>query len=208
MFIVIDAIDGAGKGTQQKEVLAKLAKSTKLEVKGIEFPVHNVFYESVVHPALQEETKLNKHSWVLSFLLDKTMQADEISRFVSKEDNLFVADSYLTTTFAYQCYLYNQLSVVRLERYAEEFEIPKPDLAIFIDVDPKIAMKRKQKEEGHTEGLDMNEKSIHKQYRLQEIYREMVEGQVYCKWDSVDGNGKVEDIRDAIIKKLEEHQII
>ncbi|MDQ7021757.1 MAG: hypothetical protein Q9M91_08185 [Candidatus Dojkabacteria bacterium] len=179
MFIVFDSIDGAGKGKQREEVLSYLGKNTELELKGKEFPIHNVFYESIIHPALQEETTMNGSSWVLSYLLDKTLEAPKIEPYVTTENNLLIADGYFTTTIAYQSLLMNQVTLERLLKYAEEFKIPKPDLAVFIDADPEIAMSRKEKEEGHDEGLDMFEKSLEKQKRLREIFTRMSTEDIY-----------------------------
>ncbi|GAB4285883.1 MAG: dTMP kinase [Candidatus Dojkabacteria bacterium] len=207
MFIVFDSIDGGGKGFQRERVLAILHEKG-LQVKGEEFPIHNAFYETVIHPALQEITTLNKASWVLSFLLDKTLAADEINDYVGNSEKHFIADGYFTTTIAYQGFLTEQVSIDKLLSYAKDFDIPKPDIAIYLDVDPEIAYKRKEQEEGHDEGLDMFEKSIEKQKKLREIYKKMVNEQIYCKWVEVDGNGSPEEVTDAIIAQLKKVQVL
>jgi len=202
MFIVLESIDGGGKGHQRIEVLDKLVRK-KYKVKGAEFPIHNVFYETVVHPALQGETEMNKSSWVLSYLLDKTLYTDKISPFVGKKKKeIFVADGYFTTTIAYQSLLMGQVDLKRLIQYGNEFEIPVPDLAIYIDVEPQVAITRKHKEEGHDEGLDMFEKSIVKQRKLQTIFRKMAKEKIYCEWEQVDGNGAPEEVTSTIMKAL------
>lgn len=203
MFIVLDSIDGAGKGKQREEVTALLAENSDIEIKSIGFPVHDIFYESIIHPALQEERTLSKSSWVLSYLLDKTLHSEKIEPFLSKKNNLMIADGYLTTTIAYQSFLMGQVKLEKLLQYAEDFEIPKPDLAIFIDADPEIAFARKMKEEGHDEGLDLFEKSLDKQKKLQSIFRKMAQENVYCDWVVVNGNGTIEEVRDVIIKIIE-----
>lgn len=204
MFIVLDAIDGAGKGAQRIEITNILAEKG-IEIKTEEFPVHNAFYETVVHPALQEKTKLNQASWVLSFLLDKTMNADAIVPFIGQSNKHYIADGYFTTTIAYQSLLSNQVPLEKLIQYGEDFSIPKPDLAIFLDTDPEVAMQRKFKEEGHDEGLDMNEKSIEKQKKLQTIFNKMYDEQIYCKWEKVDGNGTLKEVTDDIMGVLNKY---
>ncbi len=208
MFIVLDSIDGAGKGLQRIEVSNYIRTSLNKEVHGEEFPVHNAFYETVIHPALQQQTKLNKASWVISYLLDKTLEADRINPYVGNPDNLFIADGYFTTTLAYQCFLMEQVSLEKLLEYSSDFEIPKPDLAIFIDADPEVAMKRKEKEEGHDEGLDIFEKDLAKQNKLRNIYENMYKNNVYCKWDKVDGNGTIQEVTNNILQILKNHKII
>ncbi len=208
MFIVLESIDGGGKGRQRIEVSDLLSKHYGIDVKGVEFPIHNTFYETVIHPALQEETSMNGASWILSFLLDKTLEAPKIEPFVQKKGKLFIADGYFTTTIAYQSLLMKQVPLERLLRYAEEFEIPTPDLAIFIDVDPEIAIERKNKEEGHDEGPDMFEKSIKKQEKLRDIFRKMAKDKIYCDWEIVNGNPSIEEVRDSIIQVLKDRNII
>jgi thymidylate kinase len=210
MFIVIESIDGGGKGFQRIEISDRLDKAG-YKVKGVEFPVHNAFYETVVHPALQGETKMNKASWVVSYLLDKTLYADNILPFLGKsgkaKKEIFVADGYFTTTIAYQSFLMEQVPLKKLIQYGKDFEIPVPDLTIFLDVKPEVAIARKNKEEGHDEGPDMFEKSIEKQKKLQKIFRKMVKDQVYCKWEMVDGNGSPEEVTSAILEVLKKHGI-
>ncbi|MFS8131228.1 MAG: dTMP kinase [Candidatus Dojkabacteria bacterium] len=208
MFIVLDSIDGAGKG-KQREVLTEFIKNnSKIELRTEGFPVHNKFYEYVVHPALQEEVTMNSASWVLSYLLDKTLQTPDIESFVRNKNNLYIADGYLTTTIAYQSLLMKQIKLAKLISLSKQFEIPQPDIAIFIDADPEVAFKRKLSEEGHNEGLDMFEKSLKKQKRLQAIFNKMVDKQIYCKWFRVDGNGSIEDVLKNIIKVLKDNDII
>ena len=215
MFIVLESIDGGGKGHQRIEISDRLGKMG-FEVKGVEFPVHNAFYETVIHPALQGETKMNQASWVLSYLLDKTLYTDNITPYLGNgagnragnKKKFFICDGYFTTTIAYQSLLMKQVPLKKLIQYGEEFEIPVPDLAIYLDVDPKVAISRKKKEEGHDEGPDMFEKSLKKQIELQEIFRKMARGQIYCPWVQVDGNGSVEAVTELIIGALKDRKII
>lgn len=206
MFIVLESIDGGGKGFQRIEITDKLVKKG-IEVKGAEFPIHNAFYETVIHPALQGEAKMNQASWVLSYLLDKTLYTDNIHEAV-EEDKIFLADGYFTTTIAYQSLLMEQVPLERLIQYGDEFDIPVPDLAIFLDVDPEVAMARKNKEEGHEEGPDMFEKSIKKQQKLRDIFKKMVNENIYCKWEMVDGNGTPEEVTNSILEVLKRHKVI
>jgi thymidylate kinase len=208
MFIVLDAIDGAGKGRQRIEVADRLDKEYGLRVKTQDFPVHNAFYETVIHPALQGEKKMNSASWVLSYLLDKTLMADTINEYIGNKEEIFISDGYFTTTLAYQSYLMQQVEVDKLLQYAEEFKIPKPDFAIYLDVDPKIAFERKAKEEGHEEGLDIFEGDLVKQEKLRKIFQDMVKDQIYCEWEIVDGNNSIEEVTDAIIQIFKKRGVI
>jgi len=199
MFIVIDTIDGGGKGKQREEVIKYFKVATQIQIDTEEFPVHNAFYENVIHPALQEQTTMNNSSWVLAYLLDKTLSTPKIENYVNDPSNLFISDGYFTTTIAYQSLLMNQINLDKLLEYSVDFEIPVPDLTIYLDVDPQIAYDRKINEPGHSEGLDMFEKSLDKQKRLRDIFKRMVKENIYCNWKMIDGNRSVEEVRDDII---------
>lgn len=207
MFIVIDAIDGAGKGRQRLE-LVKYLTARNMPVESIEFPFHDTFYKTVIHPALQGEAKLNPASWVLAYLLDKTLHAGQIAPYVGDPHKFMIADGYFTTTIAYQSFLMKQVSIKKLLTYGKEFQIPVPDLAIYLDVKPEVAVSRKQQEEGHDEGPDMFEKDIAKQLKLSSIFQKMVKDQVYCEWEQADGNGSVEDVTANITAILKKRKLI
>jgi len=207
MFIVLESIDGGGKGLQRIEVSDYLAKKG-INIKGVEFPIHNVFYESIIHPALQGETTMNSASWILSFLLDKTLFANKIRPYLNQANKIFLADGYFTTTIAYQSLLMKLVELDKLLQYGVEFEIPKPDLTIYLDVEPEIAIERKNKEEGHEEVPDMFEKSIEKQKQLQSIFRKMVKEQIYCPWVQIDGNKTIKEVTNSIVDILKKRKII
>lgn len=206
MFIVFESIDGGGKGYQRIEVASILQKKG-IDIKSAEFPIHDAFYEQVIHPALQGETKMNSASWVLAYLLDKTRYVDNIKPYLQDVNKLFLVDGYFTTTIAYQSLLMKQIEMNKLIELGDLFEIPKPDLAIFLDVDPQTAIARKHKEEGHEEGPDMFEKSVDKQRKLQQIFKKMVDENIYCPWVKIDGNGKPEEVTNEILKILKDKKV-
>lgn len=208
MFVVLESIDGGGKGRQREEISAYLLENSNINLVGEEFPVHNAFYEVLVHPALQEQTTMNSASWVLSYLLDKTLQADRIEPHVGTKDSLFFADGYFTTTIAYQSLLMKQVELEKLIQYSVDFKIPKPDFAIYIDVDPELALSWKQKEEGHEEGLDMFEKSIEKQKKLREIFTKMAKENIYCEWEIVDGNADIPTVTGRILEVFKKRGLL
>jgi len=202
MFIVLDGIDGAGKGRQRLE-LCKYLKNRVKELYTIDFPNHkSPIYKHLIHPALHEEIKLNSSSWLYSFMLDQLLMADEINRAVKSKDVHFVVDGYFTTTIAYQCLMNKYFSLKQMEVLANIVKMPKPDIAIYIDVDPVTAIKRKEKEQGHDEGMDIFERSINNQIALRKAFKRMVKEAVFCRWKEVDGMGSINEVTDQIVKVL------
>jgi dTMP kinase len=208
MLIVLEGIDGAGKGKQRQEVVKVLQSKIK-KLSTYEFPNHqSPIYEHLIHPALHEEIKLNQASWFLSFALDQILLSDIISESVKSKSNYCVVDGYFTTTIAYQCLMNKSYTVKQALDFAKQFKIPKPDISIFIDVDPVIAQKRKSIEEGHDEGMDIFERSLEKQKKIKSAFLKMAKNSTLSKWLIVDGNGTIEEVTENIVSALKKHKFI
>ena len=208
MLIVLEGIDGAGKGKQRLEVV-KLLQSKIKKLTTFEFPNHqSPIYKHLIHPALHEEIKLNPASWFLSFALDQILQSDMISDSIKSKSNYCIVDGYFTTTIAYQCIMNKSYTVKQALDFAKQFGIPKPDISIFIDADPVIAQKRKMKEEGHDEGMDIFERSLEKQKKIRSAFLKMAKNSTLSKWLIVDGNGTIEEVTENIMQTLKKHKLI
>ena len=208
MFILLEGIDGAGKGKQRLELTSYL-KNKVAKLNSIDFPNHaSPIYENLIHPALHEELTMNASSWFLSFVLDQLLLSDELAKTVKSKSEYYVVDGYYTTTIAYQCIMNKTFSVPTALDLAKKFNMPKPDLAIYIDVDPEIALKRKKIEEGHDEGMDIFERSFEKQKKIRAAFLKMAKENIFCKWAVVDGTGSIEDVSKEIIAVLKSKKLI
>jgi len=204
MFIVLEGIDGAGKGRQRNELVSFLeGKVSKLQT--TDFPDHSgVLYQQVIKPALLEKTTLNKSAWFLSFALDQIMFQDKISPAKGSRKSFFICDGYFTTTLVYQCLVNKYFSLEQALKFAANFGIESADLNIFIDVRPETALERKMKEEGHDEGLDINERNLKKQYQIREGFLKLARENIFGTWAIVDGNGTIPEVRAAIIEVIKD----
>lgn len=208
MFIVIEGIDGAGKGRQRNELI-RLFSDNNSQVVTTDFPDHEgQVYKNIIHPALHEELELSNQAWFLAFVLDQLLWKKRIEDSIGSKTKHFVSDGYFTTTLAYQCKLAEVMSVEEAIKFAEKFGIPKPDGVIFLDVDPKVAMQRKMEEEGHEEGLDIFERSIDKQERLRKAFLELAEHNDWTKWIVVDGNYSIQEVTQRIFDVLKQHNYL
>jgi dTMP kinase len=208
MFIVIEGIDGAGKGRQRNE-LVRLFSDRSGEVGTTDFPDHQgKVYKHIIHPALHEEFELSNQAWFLAFALDQLLWKDRIADSIGSNTKHFISDGYFTTTLAYQCKLSNVMTVKEAISFAEMFGIPKPDLIIFLDVDPKVAMQRKMDEEGHDEGLDIFERSVQKQEKLRKGFLELAEQNDWTNWSVVDGSDSIEEVTQKIVELLKNHKYL
>jgi len=208
MFVVIDGIDGAGKGRQRAELVNFLADKD-FEVTTTDFPDHQgQIYKNIIHPALHEEIEMTPQTWFLAFVLDQLLWSSKINPAIGSKDKHFISDGYFTTTLAYQCKLSKVMSVEEALGLATRFGLPVPDFVIFLDVDPKVAMARKMDEEGHDEGLDIFERSLKKQQKIREAFLELAKEQAWTKWEVIDGNGSIEEVNKSIRNTLSKHKII
>lgn len=203
MFIVLESIDGGGKGRQRTE-LEEYYVSKGINVKTMGFPDHNnSVWRDYLHPALHGEKVLNKFTWFVSFAFDKAIWQDEIKKYKSDPTNLFIADGYYTTTLVYQCLLQGFPTLDFGIKFAEEMEMVKPDLVLYLDVNPKVAMVRKYNEEGKDQ-KDMFEADIEKQESIRNGFKELVEKNVWCDWKELDGSGSIEEVRDLVLNEIQE----
>lgn len=208
MFLVLEGIDGAGKGRQRIEV-SKLLETKIAELFSLEFPDHQgVLYTQIIKPALLEKISIPKQAWFPAFALDQILYQDKIEEAKESNKNYFICDGYYTTNIVYNSIVNNYLDLSKALSFAKDFKINEADLNIFIDVKPEIALSRKKIEPGHEEGLDVNERDIKKQYQIREAYLKMAKEQIFGQWEVVDGNGSIEDVTDKIMKILLKYKFI
>lgn len=203
MFIVIEGIDGAGKGRQRLELIAHMESKGFSKMDGTEFPDHQgVQYKNLIKPYLLSEIVIPKNALFLSFALDQLLFEPRISKAKGSKNNHFICDGYFTTNLVYNCLVDKLLPLDKALKFASDFQIPVPDLNIFIDVEPEIALSRKSKESGHEKGLDINEKDVKKQYKIRKGFLELIERNIFGKWVVVNGRGNIEEVKNEIIKSL------
>lgn len=205
MFIVLEAIDGAGKGRQRTELINHY-KQIEQSVGSCDFPDHDGFlYDKIIHPALHREIEIEPKTFMLSFMLDQMLWQPKIRSALRSPNNHFIADGYFTTTLVYQCYLGQVMDIEEAVDLAERLGIVKPDMNIYLDVDPKVALSRKQQEQGHEEGLDMYEGDLVKQNKIREGFLYLAEHKIFGDWEIIDGHGTIEEVKDQVIKLTDKH---
>jgi thymidylate kinase len=204
MFIVIEGIDGAGKGRQRIELIEKLRKAKpQTKVVSIEFPDHNGFlYKELIKPVLLEKKSASKYSMFLAFALDQSLFQRDILKAKGSKDLHFICDGYFTTNLVYNCLLNQYFTLKDALGLAKTFGITQPDVSIFVDVEPEICLQRKRSEVGHEMGLDIYERSIEKQKILRSAYKEMIKKKIFGNWLEVNGNGSIDEVSKNIYQEL------
>jgi dTMP kinase len=161
-FIVIEGLDGCGKTTQTKLLVEKLQEN------------HDAIYTAepsqgsigvfIRTSILYREKRLPSAVEALLFAADRVDHVQNEVLPAMRQGKLVVSDRYLYSSLAYQGA--TGLSVDWIQRINEH--ALRPDLAIFIDVDPETVMRRLKPEKSVMEKLET-------QRKVREIYLQFVE---------------------------------
>lgn len=184
MFIVLEGLDGAGKSTQIKLIEAYLNTKGK-QVKSMHFPRFDApIYGELIAKFLRGDfgdvNTVDPQVIGLVYAGDRNDAAPMIRKWLD-DGYVVVVDRYVYSNIAYQCSKTktteekNHLREWVMNLEYEHFNIPKPDINIFLDV-PLSFIQRKL--EGERKGDDRNylngQKDIHEtDFELQRRVREM-----------------------------------
>jgi dTMP kinase len=205
MLIVIEGIDGSGKGTQTvrlQEALAASGKDVRLysfpryaETQGGELVGRYLRSEfGDAHPALA----------ALPFLLDRLESLEELQSQLNVRD-VVICDRYVPSNIAHQAarlppdeVLKFMLWLFKLEH--ETFHVPKPDLVIGLDLPVQLASRliaKKNPRVYTTEKEDRHEADKEYLSGVRRCYRQVAT--LYRDWVtvSVSRNGHIRPIDDV-----------
>jgi dTMP kinase len=138
-FIVIEGIDGCGKGTQAKlllEHLKDMGKDVLLTAEPTKGPLGKMIREHLSDPFLDDE------SLALLFAADRIEHLEKEVRPGLDSGKIVISDRYVYSSIAYQGQKVDLDWVGDVNKYAD-----RPDLAILLDVNPQLA-RRRMKERG------------------------------------------------------------
>lgn len=192
MFIVIEGIDGAGCETQATALIDQLTKTGKKPFY-IKFPHYDTpvgkmiqafLYENKVKHTANEQFLL----YTLQFVFDKELIKEKM------KDHIVVADRYFSTTLCYQTL--EGFDEKKALRFAEDFNIVKPDAVLYLDVTPDTAIKWKYGEDKEKNFRENDHLFIRRTY---EKYKELVKRNVWTKWIAVQGEQPKERVTKDIL---------
>ena len=149
-FIVFEGIDGSGKSTQ----IQRLAKKLKSE----EYDVYQTFEPSdgpvgtLVRDMLKGKVEIDQRTIASLFAADRTDHlVNKRNGIANKVENgqTVLCDRYYFSSYAYHSQYVDMDWVIQSN--VINAEILKPDLNIFIDVDPEACFKRIEKRQNEFE---------------------------------------------------------
>ena len=190
MLTVLEGLDGAGKSTQVKKLRAYL-ESLCGNLEYIHFPRYDApVYGDLISRFLRGDFGSNEtvHPQLVALLFaeDSHGAAPQMKQVLNQGGNILL-DRYVYSNIAYQCAKLpdaEQAAALREWIFQTEygnFELPKPDLNIFLDVpiafvESKLKSQRGGADRDYLEGAqDIHEADIEFQKRVREIYRQQCE---------------------------------
>jgi dTMP kinase len=161
-FICIEGLDGCGKTTQAKLLAKKLRKSHNALYTAE--PSHGKIGTYIRKSYLYGEKRLSIILEALLFAADRIEHIENEVIPALKEGHLVISDRYVYSSLAYQGAA--DLNLDWIEKVNEH--ALKPDLAVFIDVNPEAVMDRLKPKKSVMENLETQKK-------VREIYLKFVE---------------------------------
>lgn len=190
MLTVLEGLDGAGKSTQVKKLRAYL-ESLSGSLEYIHFPRYDApVYGDLISRFLRGDFGSNDavHPQMVALLFaeDRHGAGPEMKKVLDRGGNILL-DRYVYSNIAYQCAKLadeDEAEALRDWIFNTEygsFELPKPDLNIFLDVpiafvESKLKSQRGGSDRDYLEGgQDIHEADIEFQKRVRSIYRKQCE---------------------------------
>ena len=217
MLVVLEGLDGAGKSTQVKK-LRQYLEEVFGNLEYIHFPRYDApVYGELISRYLRGDFGSNEavHPQLVALLFaeDRHGAAPEMKRTLQAGGTVLL-DRYVYSNIAYQCAKLK--SAEEADDLREwifnteygQFDLPGPDLNIFLDVpigfvESKLKSQRGGADREYLEGAqDIHEADIQFQIKVRDIYRKQCERDPkFIRIDCSDENGQMLP-PDAIFAKI------
>ncbi|MBQ5325769.1 MAG: thymidylate kinase [Oscillospiraceae bacterium] len=169
-LIVIEGLDGSGKGTQAQILFERLEKEGR-KVKKISFPVYSSDSSALVRMYLAGQFG-SRPGDVNAYAASSFYAVDRFTSFKSdwgkeyNDDYIIIADRYTTSNGVHQCSKLPEDEWNSFMDWLYDFEysklgIPAPDEVIYLDMSPQVSQKLLS---GRYSG-DESKKDIHEKDR-------------------------------------------
>jgi len=197
-FIVFEGIDGSGKSTQIKQISKRL--------KAIDYKVYSTFEPtdgpigSLIRQMLSGKIPTDQRTIASLFAADRTDHlVNKVSGIRHKIDQgeIILCDRYYFSSYAYHAQYIDMEWVIHANSL--NAEILRPDVTIFIDVDPDICLERIK-----------NSRSNFEMYEKLDVMKK-VRANYFKAFDAlkgletiaiINGNSTMEIVEDAILHEV------
>jgi dTMP kinase len=184
-LLVIEGLDGAGKSTQvgllQDYLKKKGQKYEYLHYPRTNSPVYGDLIARFLRGELGDNQSVNPYLVALIYAGDRADSKTVLDNWL-KQDTTIILDRYVYSNIAYQCaklsYPEQKLALKKwiLDTEFGYFNLPKPDLNIFLDVPfhftkRKLTENRGGEDRSYLNGQrDIHEEDLDFQSRVRDIY--------------------------------------
>lgn len=211
-IIVIEGLDGSGKATQTA-LLAKKLEQLNRAYKKLEFPDYESPSSSLVKMYLNGEfgedpNSVNAYAAAAFYAVDRV--ASYLKSWKKDYENgmLFLCDRYATSNIIYHMSKVPDDERNEFIRWHSDFEynklgIPKPDLVLYLDVEPEVSQKLMEKRyNGDLSKKDLHERNVN---YLLSCRRSALYAAEKCGWKVINccENGEIKSI-EKIAREIEE----
>ncbi len=189
IFIVVEGLDGSGKTTQAKILASSLNRNHKAlyTAEPSSGKVGAFIRNSILYGENRPPTAVE----ALLFAADRIEHVQNEVLPALEEGQIVVSDRYVYSSLAYQGSA--GLSLAWIESINQH--ALKPDLALFIDVDPEAVFHRLKRRKSVMENLET-------QRRVREIYLQFVEKGDLVRIDGDKTKSQVADEIFAVVNKF------
>lgn len=185
LFICVEGLDGCGKTTQAK-ILVKTLKRTSYDAVYTAEPSRGHIGKFIKKFCLHDKKRISAVTEALLFAADRYEHVENEVMPALKKGKIVVSDRYVYSSLAYQGATGLDLKWIdAINRHAV-----KPDLAIFIDVNPEIVIHRLKPKKSVMENLET-------QRKVREVYMKFVENGELAK---IDGNRSKREVANDILR--------
>ncbi|MFH1977971.1 MAG: dTMP kinase [Candidatus Aenigmatarchaeota archaeon] len=191
-FIVIEGIDGSGKGTQT-DLLVKFLEDRGIKTKTIHYPEHGNPIGDFIYDFLKKKFDLNRITQFLMYTADMTKDVEKIEQWL-EEGYYVIADRYFTTTLAYQgLHLFSLEDCLPLPKI---FNMTKADMVVYLKITPDTSLARKSQQKE----MDRFEEDKEFQSQLVVHYEKLENENVLGNWIRINGEKTIPEVFEEVKK--------
>jgi dTMP kinase len=196
-FIIIEGIDGCGGETQTGLLSDFLIKQGK-KIEKLTYPQYDKPIGQLIHNFLYEKYDLSPEVQALIYFSEFVKDKENIENDLNN-GKILISDRYFTSTLVYQGL--RGVNLKKLISLSDLFDISKPSLCIYLRISPETSIKRKSSEKQGD--LDRNEKDLNFLKNLVDMYDMISKDNLFCKWETIDGEQSIENVHKQIIKLID-----
>ncbi|MFA5086290.1 MAG: dTMP kinase [Candidatus Paceibacterota bacterium] len=196
-FIVIEGVDGSGKGTQTKLLSDFL--SQKYEVLNKHYPEYGTPIGDLIDQWLHKKHEFSPDVQALLYFSDFMKDRELVEKY-RENGKMVITDRYFTTTIVYQAF--KGTSLEKLLKLAGLFNLSKPDICIYLRISGETSLARKSKEKPGN--LDRHEEDKNFQNAVVQGFDKVAAENVFCEWVAIDAEKPAEEVFEEIKKTLNE----